>query len=54
MFRGPMFIKPDVREDYGEERWIGIGMTRGHLAFVVFTAQFGRDKTDHFVAEGRL
>jgi len=38
MFRGILLIRPDTREDYGEERWIGIGMlARGTLAFVVFS-----------------
>jgi uncharacterized DUF497 family protein len=36
MFLGPLFIRADTREDYGEERWIGIGITRGRLAFVAF------------------
>jgi uncharacterized protein len=29
MFRGTMLVRPDARDDYGEERWIGIGMIRG-------------------------
>jgi uncharacterized protein len=38
MFHGPLLIRPDTREDYGEERWIGIGMlARGTIAFVVFS-----------------
>jgi uncharacterized protein len=38
LFSGPLLIRPDTREDYGEERWIGIGMlTRGTLVFVVFS-----------------
>lgn len=36
MFRGFLFVRPDTREDYGEERWIGIGMIRGRFAFVAF------------------
>jgi uncharacterized DUF497 family protein len=34
MFRGVLLIRPDTREDYGEERWIGIGMIQGRFAFV--------------------
>jgi uncharacterized DUF497 family protein len=34
MFRGFLLVRPDVREDYGEERWIGIGMIQGRVAFV--------------------
>ncbi len=37
MFRGPLLIRPDTSEDYGEERWLGIGMTNGRIAFVAFT-----------------
>jgi len=37
MFRGLLLVPPDTREDYGEERWIGLGMTRGCVAVVVFT-----------------
>ena len=38
MFRGVLLLRPDAREDYGEERWIGIGMIRGRVAFVAFAA----------------
>jgi uncharacterized protein len=34
MFRGPLLIRPDTREDYGEDRWIGTGMIGGCIAFV--------------------
>jgi uncharacterized DUF497 family protein len=27
MFDGPMLAQADTREDYGENRWIGIGVT---------------------------
>ena len=37
MFRGVLLVRPDTREDYGEERWLGIGMVRGRVAFVAFT-----------------
>jgi uncharacterized DUF497 family protein len=36
MFRGSLLARPDTREDYGEERWIGIGMIQGRFAFVAF------------------
>jgi uncharacterized DUF497 family protein len=36
MFGGFLLVRPDAREDYGEERWIGIGMIRGCVAFVAF------------------
>ena len=37
MFRGFLLVRPDTREDYGEERWIGIGMIQGRVAFIAFT-----------------
>ncbi len=37
IFAGPMLIKADTREDYGEDRWIGIGDFRGRVMVVVFT-----------------
>lgn len=36
MFRGLLLIRPDTDEDYGEERWVGIGMIRGRVALVAF------------------
>ncbi len=37
MFRGALVVEPDTREDYGEKRWRGIGMTRERAAVVIFT-----------------
>ena len=37
MFCGSLLFAPDVREDYGESRWVGIGAIRGRTAVVVFT-----------------
>jgi len=37
MFGGVLLFLPDVREDYGESRWVGIGTIRGRTAVVVFT-----------------
>jgi hypothetical protein len=36
MFERPFLARPDTREDYGEERWIGVGVTRGRVALVAF------------------
>ncbi len=36
MFRGSLLIRPDTREDYGEDRWTGIGLIKHRLAFVAF------------------
>ncbi|MGZ4789856.1 MAG: BrnT family toxin, partial [Terriglobales bacterium] len=35
MFRHPLLVRP-MREDYSENRWIGIGMIQGRVAFVAF------------------
>ena len=40
MFQRPMVTFLDERTDYGEERWIGVGMLKTHVAVIVFT---GRD-----------
>lgn len=37
MFCGLLLVKPDLEEDYGEDRWLGIGMIQGRVAFVSFT-----------------
>jgi len=33
----PMIIALDDREDYGEDRWIGIGMLKSRVVVVVYT-----------------
>jgi uncharacterized DUF497 family protein len=37
VFSGPMLVELDERLDYGEDRWIGIGLLRGMSVVVVFT-----------------
>lgn len=37
MFHGVFLVRPDTDEDHSEERWIGVGMIRGRVAFVAFT-----------------
>jgi uncharacterized DUF497 family protein len=36
MFRGALLIRPDTSEEYGEDRWVGIGMIQGRVVFVAF------------------
>ena len=36
IFEGPMLALPDTRQDYGEDRWIGVGITNGRVAVVAF------------------
>jgi len=37
IFESPMLTTLDDREDYGEDRWIGVGIFRGRTMVVVFT-----------------
>ena len=37
MFQHPMLMFLDQRKDYGEDRWIGIGILKTILAVVVFS-----------------
>lgn len=37
VFNHPMLVQLDTRHDYGEERWIGIGVIYGRVIVVVFT-----------------
>ncbi len=39
MFDQPMVISLDTRKDYGEDRWIGIGLLGSGCAVVVFVEQ---------------
>lgn len=37
IFLGPITIDPDIRQDYGEERWIAIGTIDTRAVVVIFT-----------------
>ena len=37
VFNSPMLVALDDREDYGEDRWIGIGMLKTRVVVVIFT-----------------
>ena len=37
VFNDPMLVELDEREDYGEDRWIGMGLLRSVAVVVVFT-----------------
>jgi uncharacterized DUF497 family protein len=36
MFDHPMLINIDTRQDYGEDRWIGIGLMKSIVAVAVY------------------
>ena len=37
IFAGPCLERPDRRRDYGEERWISVGVVEGYEIVVVYT-----------------
>jgi hypothetical protein len=37
VFESPMLINLDDREEYGEERWIGVGLLENRVVVIVFT-----------------
>lgn len=37
MFQGPMLVAADNRDDYGEDRLSGVGLSKGRILVVVFT-----------------
>jgi uncharacterized protein len=37
VFRMPLRISLDERQDYGEDRWLGIGILDGRVVMIVFT-----------------
>jgi uncharacterized DUF497 family protein len=51
MFQGFLLVRPDTREDYGEERWIGIGMIQSRCACSVRTTA-SRYHPRHFAEKG--
>jgi uncharacterized protein len=36
MFKQPMLVQLDARQDYGEDRWIGVGLLKDVVAVVVY------------------
>ena len=37
IFRDPMLVGLDINYGHTEDRWVGIGMTKGRIVVVVFT-----------------
>ena len=37
IFNSPMLVELDDRQDYGQDRWVGIGILRNIVVVVVFT-----------------
>jgi uncharacterized DUF497 family protein len=36
IFRGPLLALPNTREDYGEDRWVAIGLLRNRVVVLAF------------------
>jgi len=36
-FLGPMLVEPDPESDYGEERFIGVGLVENRFVLIIFT-----------------
>jgi len=36
MFNHPMLVHLDTRQDYGEDRWVGVGLLKNVVAVVVY------------------
>ena len=41
IFDHPMMTYLDNRDDYGENRWVGVGMLRQHVGVIIYTEQVG-------------
>jgi uncharacterized protein len=39
MFRGMLIVFLDTREDYGEERWLGLGIIGNLVAAIIFATR---------------
>ena len=37
VFESPMLVGLDDREDYGEDRWLGVGLMENRVVVIVFT-----------------
>jgi uncharacterized DUF497 family protein len=47
VFGSPMLVAIDDRQDYGEERWLGIGVLKNRTIVVVYTER-GAHERQHF------
>ena len=52
MFDGPMLVRLDTRHDYGEDRWVGMGLLRSMIAVVVYV-EWGDEETIRIISARR-
>jgi len=43
IFNGPMLIQLDTRQDYDEDRWVGLGLIKDRVVVVVYAEQDNGD-----------
>jgi len=53
MFQGALLVRPDTREEYGESRWIGIGMIRHPIVRSCFCRTRRGNSAHYFSKEGQ-
>ncbi|WP_026381190.1 BrnT family toxin [Afifella pfennigii] len=41
IFEGPVFVSKDGRKEYGEDRWIAVGLVENECFVVVYTIRDG-------------
>jgi len=41
MFNHPMIVHLDTRNDYEENRWLGVGLLKNHVGVVIYTERSG-------------
>ncbi|MCP5098275.1 MAG: BrnT family toxin [Chloroflexi bacterium] len=49
IFQNPMLTQLDARADYGEDRWVGVGMTRNRIVVVVYL-EYDDDETVRIIS----
>ena len=52
VFDGPMLVRLDTRRDYGEDRWIGMGLLRNMVAVVIYV-EWEDDETVRIISARR-
>jgi len=54
VFSHPMLTRLDDRRDYGEDRWIGIGLMKNTVAVVVYVEWIEEERVRFISARGAL
>jgi len=54
VFSHPMLTRLDDRRDYGEDRWVGIGLMKNTVAVVVYVEWVDEERVRFISARGAL